>query len=88
VLLVDDHPAVRHGIRRLLATRADLTAYSARRRRAEQLCVVVRRLFGGRQYLPEVPESIAAALRSRLPPRAQAIFSMLIHGDRRPLPGG
>jgi hypothetical protein len=43
---------------------------------------VVRRLFGGRQYFPEVPESIAAALRSRLRPCDQAIFSMLIHGDR------
>jgi two-component system, NarL family, response regulator DevR len=150
VLLVDDHPAVRHGIRQLLATQSDLLTiaeaasasaatgelarwvdvavidyhlgdrdglwltqqikqqptappvliYSAfadlplaiaaivagadgllsKSAIAEELCIAIRRLFHGRQYLPAIPDSIAGALRSRLEPRDQSTFSMLIHG--------
>jgi DNA-binding NarL/FixJ family response regulator len=149
VLLVDDHSAVRHGIRQLLATEDDLEMiadtgsasaatielarwadiavidyhlgwrdglwltqqikqrpspppvliYSAfadaalaaaaiiagadgllrKTALAEELCFAVRRLFHGRCYFPAIPESIAAALRSRLHPRDQAVFSMLMH---------
>jgi DNA-binding NarL/FixJ family response regulator len=150
VLLVDDHPAVRHGIRQLLATQSDLLTiaeaasasaatselarwvdvavvdyhlgdrdglwltqqikqhasappvliYSAfadlplaiaaivagadgllsKSAIAEELCIAIRRLFHGRQYLPAIPDSIAGALRSRLEPADRSIFSMLIHG--------
>lgn len=152
VLVVDDHPAVRHGILQLLAAEADLVTlgesavasqatielarwadvavidyhlgdrdglwltrqikqrpgappvliYSAfadlplaiaatvagadgmvsKAALAEELTIAIRRLFHGRQYLPAIPEPVAAAVRSRLERRDQAIFSMLIHGLR------
>jgi DNA-binding NarL/FixJ family response regulator len=152
VLVVDDHPAVRHGIIQLLAAQADLVPlgesdspteatielarwadvavidyhlgdrdglwltqqikhrpsappvliYSAfadvplataaivagadgmvsKSALAEELTIAIRRLFHGRQYFPAIPESISAALCSRLEPRDRAIFSMLIHGLR------
>jgi DNA-binding NarL/FixJ family response regulator len=152
VLLVDDHPAVRHGVRQLLAAQTDLitiaeagTASAAtsdlarwvdvavidyhlgdrdglwltqqiKRRPSsppvlvysafadaalaaaaiaagadgvlskaalnEELCMAIRRLFHGRQYLPTIPDSFIAALKSRLGPRDQAILSMLIEGAR------
>lgn len=47
---------------------------------AEELCDAIRRLFHGRQYFPAIPNSLAGVLRSRLQPRDQAIFTMLIHG--------
>jgi DNA-binding NarL/FixJ family response regulator len=46
----------------------------------EELCVAVRRLFGGRQYFPAPPQSVVAALRARLERRDQAVLTMLIHG--------
>jgi DNA-binding NarL/FixJ family response regulator len=150
VLLVDDHPAVRHGIRQLLSTQGDLDTvaetgsaskatselarwadiavidyylgdrdglwltHQIKRRRSpppvliysafadatlaaaaivagadgllaktalgEELCIAIRRLIHGREYFPAIPASVAAALRSRLLTRDQAIFSMLMHG--------
>lgn len=150
VLLVDDHPAVRHGVRRLIAAEPDMVTiaehgaasadtsavarwadvavidyhlgdrdglwltrqikqrsspprvliYSAfadtalavaaivagadgmlsKTTLAEELTTAIRRLANGRQYLPAIPASITAALRSRLEPRDQSIFSMLVHG--------
>jgi DNA-binding NarL/FixJ family response regulator len=47
---------------------------------AEELCDAIRRLFHGRQSFPAIPNSLAALLRSRLQPRDQAIFTMLMHG--------
>jgi DNA-binding NarL/FixJ family response regulator len=150
VVLVDDHPAVRHGMRELIGTQEDLvtiaeagsasqaTADLARwadvavvdyhlggrdglwltqevKRRpspppvllysafadaplaaaaivagadgmlnkgvlADEVTIAIRRLFHGRQYFPAIPEPTVAALRARLNPRDQAIFSMLIDG--------
>ena len=150
VLLVNDHPAVRYGIRRLIADQPDMVTvaehsnasgdtrdvaawadvavidyhlgdrdglwltqqikrhpspppvliYSAfadealaiaaivagadgllpKTALAEELTVAIRRVFHGRQYFPAIPQSIAAALCSRLDPGDQAIFSMLTHG--------
>jgi DNA-binding NarL/FixJ family response regulator len=150
VLLVDDHPAVRHAIHQLIADQPDLVTIAetgaasdatselarwadvavidfhlgdrdglwltqqVKQRRsppavliysafadpalaaasivagadgllsktalAEELCIAIRRLCHGRPYFPAVGESVTAALRSRLRPRDQAIFSMLVHG--------
>jgi DNA-binding NarL/FixJ family response regulator len=46
----------------------------------EELPIAIRRLSGGREHFPAVPQSVAVALSSRLDPRDQAIFSMLLHG--------
>jgi DNA-binding NarL/FixJ family response regulator len=46
----------------------------------EELPIAIRRLARGRQHFPAVPRLIATLLRSRLDPRDQAIFSMLVHG--------
>jgi DNA-binding NarL/FixJ family response regulator len=150
VLLVDDHPEVRHGLRRLLAEEPDIVTiaesgaatmqtsqlarwtdvavvdyhlgdrnglwlteqikrqpfrtrvliYSAfadeplavaailagadgllsKATLSEELCVAIRRLFGGHQYFPAVAPSVTAALSSRLGRQDRAIFSMLLHG--------
>jgi DNA-binding NarL/FixJ family response regulator len=47
---------------------------------AEELPIAIRRLARGHQHFPAVPRLIATLLRSRLEPRNQAIFSMLVHG--------
>jgi DNA-binding NarL/FixJ family response regulator len=44
----------------------------------EELCIAIRRLAGGRQYLPAIPLSVAQAMRSQLSPSDQAIFGMLL----------
>ncbi len=46
----------------------------------EELCRVIRRLDRGLQHLPAINSSVANMLRSRLEPRDQAIFGMLLHG--------
>ncbi len=46
----------------------------------EEVCSAVRRLARGRHNLPAVNASIAQTMRSRLEPRDQAIFGMLLHG--------
>jgi DNA-binding NarL/FixJ family response regulator len=43
----------------------------------EELCIAIRRLAGGRQYLPAIPLSVAQVMRSHLSPSDQAIFAML-----------
>ena len=153
VVLVDDHPAVRHGVRQLISSQDDLVTiaeagrasqatadlarwadvavidyhlggrdglwltqeikqrpspppvllYSAfadatlaaaasvagadgvlsKTALADEVTIAIRRLFHGRQYLPAIPEPSVAALRARLTPNDQAIFSMLIHGLER-----
>src|SRR5205823_12548768 len=47
---------------------------------AEELCVAIRRLAGGRQHFPTVPASLTRTLRARLGRRDQAVFDMLLHG--------
>ncbi|MGH2881902.1 MAG: response regulator [Solirubrobacteraceae bacterium] len=49
----------------------------------EELCRAIRRLARGQQHLPATSSSIAHMLRSRLEPRDQAIFGMLLHGVER-----
>lgn len=44
-----------------------------------ELCSAIRRLARGKQHLPAIRPSLAQALRSRLTPRDQAIFGMLVH---------
>jgi len=153
VVLVDDHPAVRHGVRQLISSQDDLVTiaeagrasqataelarwadvavidyhlggrdglwltqeikqrpspppvlvYSAfadatlaaaaivagadgvlsKTALADEVTIAIRRLFHRRQYLPAIPEPTIAALRARLTPNDQAIFSMLIHGLER-----
>ncbi len=153
VVLVDDHPAVRHGVRQLISAQDDLVTiaeagwasqatadlarwadvvvvdyhlggrdglwltqeikqrpspppvlvYSAfadatlsaaaivagadgvlsKTALADEVTIAIRRLFHGRQYLPAIPESSVGALRARLTPGDQAIFSLLIHGLER-----
>jgi DNA-binding NarL/FixJ family response regulator len=46
----------------------------------DELCVAIRRLSGGRRYIPAVPPVLTASLRSRLQGRDRAIFSMPLHG--------
>jgi two-component system response regulator DevR len=46
----------------------------------EELCVVIRRLFGGRSYFPVPPPSVVAAMSSQLEPQDRAILTMLTHG--------
>jgi DNA-binding NarL/FixJ family response regulator len=46
----------------------------------DELCRVIRRLARGHHHLPAVTPSVADVLRSRLKPRDQAIFGMLLHG--------
>jgi DNA-binding NarL/FixJ family response regulator len=46
----------------------------------EEVCSAIRRLARGRHNLPAVNASIADTMRSRLEPRDQAIFGMLLHG--------
>lgn len=46
----------------------------------DELCQAVRRLDRGLQNLPAITPSVAQAMRSRLEPRDQAIFGMLLHG--------
>lgn len=46
----------------------------------EELCRAVRRLARGDHHLPAINRSVANTLRSRLEPRDQAIFGMLLHG--------
>jgi DNA-binding NarL/FixJ family response regulator len=150
VLLVDDHPEVRHGLRRLLADEPDLLTigesgaateetgqlarwadvavidyhlggrdglwlteqikrqpfrtrvliYSAfadeplavaailagadgllsKATLSDELCVAIRRLFGGHQYFPAVAPPVIGALAARLGQRDRSIFAMLLHG--------
>ena len=150
VLLVDDHPAVRQGVRQLIADQPDMVTvaehssasadtsavagwadvavvdyhlgerdglwltrqikqrpcpppvliYSAfadsalavaaivagadgmlpKTALAEELPFAIRRLVQGRQYFPAIPESLAAALSSRLANGDQAIFWLLVDG--------
>jgi DNA-binding NarL/FixJ family response regulator len=154
VLLVDDHPAVRHGIRRLIAEQPDMVTiaehssagtdtsevarwadvavidyhlgdrdglwltlqirqrpdppsvliYSAfadtalavsaivagadgmlpKTALAEELPIAIRRLVHGRRYFPAIPDSITAALSSRLAPAEQSVFLMLVQGVPAP----
>jgi DNA-binding NarL/FixJ family response regulator len=51
-----------------------------KRELGQELCSALRRLAQGRRHLPAIPAPLAAALRSRLAPRDQAIFGMLVHG--------
>jgi DNA-binding NarL/FixJ family response regulator len=51
-----------------------------KRELGQELCSVLRRLARGRRHFPAIPAPLAAALRSRLEPRDQAIFGMLVHG--------
>ncbi|MFL5863363.1 MAG: response regulator transcription factor [Solirubrobacteraceae bacterium] len=44
------------------------------------LCSTIRRLAGGQQHLPAIRSPLVQVLRSRLSPRDQAIFGMLVHG--------
>lgn len=44
------------------------------------LCRAIRVLARGQHYLPAVTPPVAQAIRSRLEPRDQAIFGMLLHG--------
>lgn len=46
----------------------------------QELCRAVRRLARGLHHLPAVTPSVADVMRSRLEPRDQAIFGMLLHG--------
>jgi DNA-binding NarL/FixJ family response regulator len=46
----------------------------------EELCRAIRRLARGEHHLPAINASVANTLRSRLDPRDQAIFGMLLHG--------
>jgi DNA-binding NarL/FixJ family response regulator len=46
----------------------------------EGLCLAIRRLARGHQHLPALSSPLVHALRSRLAPRDQAIFGMLLHG--------
>lgn len=48
---------------------------------ADELPIAIRRVIRGRKHFPAPPQPITAALRSRLEPRDQAMFSMLMHGD-------
>jgi DNA-binding NarL/FixJ family response regulator len=45
----------------------------------DELCCAIRRLARGQHNLPAVSPSIAHAMRSRLEPRDQALFGMLLH---------
>ncbi|MGH2892707.1 MAG: response regulator, partial [Solirubrobacteraceae bacterium] len=45
-----------------------------------ELCWAIRRLARGQHNLPAVSPTVAHAMRSRLQPRDQAIFGMLLHG--------
>ncbi|MGI8571961.1 MAG: response regulator, partial [Solirubrobacteraceae bacterium] len=46
----------------------------------EELCVAVRRLASGRQYLPSISSTLIRALGERLHPQQEAIVGMLVHG--------
>ncbi len=46
----------------------------------QELCRAIRQLARGRHHLPAITSSIAEVLRSRLEPRDQAIFGMLLYG--------
>lgn len=45
----------------------------------QELCRAVRRLARGHHHLPAITPSVANVMRSRLEPRDQAIFGMLLH---------
>jgi DNA-binding NarL/FixJ family response regulator len=45
-----------------------------------ELCRAIRRLARGQHHLPAILSPVRDALRSRLDPRDQAIFGMLLHG--------
>ena len=47
---------------------------------ADELPIAIRRLCRGRKHFPAPPQPITAALRSRLEPDDQPIFSMLMRG--------
>jgi DNA-binding NarL/FixJ family response regulator len=51
-----------------------------KRELGQELCSVLRRLARGQRHLPAIPAPLAAALRTPLEPRDQAIFGMLVHG--------
>lgn len=63
-----------------LATIAGADGLLGKHELGEELCRAIRRLARGHHHLPAVSSSIANALRSRLEPRDQAIFGMLLHG--------
>ncbi|MGH2868493.1 MAG: response regulator [Solirubrobacteraceae bacterium] len=46
----------------------------------DELCHAVRRVANGHPNLPAISQSVAHVMRSRLEPRDQAIFGMLLHG--------
>jgi hypothetical protein len=53
-----------------------------------EVCNPIRRVARCQRHLPAIAPSVANAMRSRLEPRDQAIFGMLLHGrahrhDRR-----
>ena len=45
----------------------------------QELCVAVRRLASGRQYLPSISSTMIRALGERLDPTQEAIVGMLVH---------
>jgi len=45
-----------------------------------ELCNVIRRLAHGRRSLPAITRSISQAMGSRLGPRDEAVFGLLLHG--------
>jgi DNA-binding NarL/FixJ family response regulator len=46
----------------------------------DELCDAIRRIARGERHLPAIAPAVAAAMRSRLEPRDQAILGMLLHG--------
>jgi DNA-binding NarL/FixJ family response regulator len=46
----------------------------------DELCNAIRRVARGHLHLPAIAPAVANAMRSRLNPRDQAIFAMLLHG--------
>jgi DNA-binding NarL/FixJ family response regulator len=64
----------------VMALIAGADALLDKRELGQELCSVLRGLARGQRHLPAIPAPLAAALRSRLEPRDQAIFGMLVHG--------
>jgi DNA-binding NarL/FixJ family response regulator len=46
----------------------------------DELCLAIRRVASGEQYLPRVPPAVLRALTSRVAPEHEAMFSLLAQG--------
>src|SRR5437868_3426406 len=90
ILLADDHPVVRTGLRAVLAAEADVQGYVVKDDAASELVEAIRAAARGEMYIsPRLSNSLVRALRKRdtppattLTPRERDVLRLLAEGLR------